>query len=54
MLNDPDMHPTRHARAAVGGLIAGMVGEPMIDAFGWSGTSGPRGGGFVAVVTEHV
>jgi cyanuric acid amidohydrolase len=30
MTNDSDIHSTRHARAAVGGLIAGLVGDTQI------------------------
>ena len=30
MNTDSDIHSTRHARAAVGGLIAGLLGEPRI------------------------
>jgi cyanuric acid amidohydrolase len=30
MNTDSDIHSTRHARAAVGGLIAGLVGDPQI------------------------
>ena len=30
MNNDSDIHSTRHARAAVGGLIAGLVGDTQI------------------------
>jgi len=50
MLNDSDIHATRHARAAVGGLVAGMVGDPMIYVSGGAEHQGPPGGGPVAVV----
>lgn len=30
MITDSDVHSTRHARAAVGGLIAGLVGDPQV------------------------
>lgn len=30
MNNDSDIHSTRHARAAVGGLIAGLVGDTQV------------------------
>ncbi len=50
MLNDSDIHATRHARAAVGGLVAGLVGDPMIYVSGGAEHQGPLGGGPVAVV----
>ena len=53
MLNDSDIHATRHARATVGGLIAGISGEPMIYVSGGAEHQGPRGGGPVAVVAER-
>jgi cyanuric acid amidohydrolase len=54
MLNDSDIHATRHARAAVGGLIAGLVGDPMIYVSGGAEHQGPLGGGPVAVVALRV
>ncbi|APZ42172.1 ring-opening amidohydrolase [Acidihalobacter ferrooxydans] len=53
MLNDSDIHSTRHARAAVGGVIAGITGEPMIYVSGGAEHQGPSGGGPIAVVAER-
>lgn len=53
MLNDSDIHATRHARAAVGGLVAGLVGDPMIYVSGGAEHQGPLGGGPVAVVAQR-
>jgi cyanuric acid amidohydrolase len=50
MLTDSDVHSTRHARAAVGGLLAGMVGDPCIYVSGGAENQGPPGGGPVTVV----
>lgn len=50
MLNDSDLHSTRHARAAVGGLIAGVFGSPTIYVSGGAEFQGPPGGGPVTVV----
>lgn len=50
MLNDSDIHATRHARAAVGGLVAGLVGDSMVYVSGGAEHQGPLGGGPVAVV----
>lgn len=52
MLTDSDIHATRHARAAVGGLLAGLVGEPAIYVSGGAEHQGPPGGGPVTVVWE--
>ncbi|MEJ2686710.1 MAG: ring-opening amidohydrolase, partial [Gammaproteobacteria bacterium] len=53
MLNDSDIHSTRHARAAVGGLIAGLVGDPMVYVSGGAEHQGPLGGGPVAVIAQR-
>jgi cyanuric acid amidohydrolase len=50
MLTDSDIHSTRHARAAVGGLLAGLVGDPAIYVSGGAEHQGPPGGGSVTVV----
>jgi cyanuric acid amidohydrolase len=52
MLNDSDIHATRHARAAVGGVIASVVGRPAIYVSGGAEHQGPPGGGPVAVVAR--
>jgi cyanuric acid amidohydrolase len=53
MLDDSDIHPTRHARAAVGGLIAGVCGTGAVYVSGGSEHQGPPGGGPIAVVVQH-
>jgi cyanuric acid amidohydrolase len=52
MLNDSDINNTRHARAVVGGVIASIVGDPMIYVSGGAEHQGPAGGGPVAVVVR--
>ena len=52
MLTDSDIHATRHARAAVGGLLAGLVRETAIYVSGGAEHQGPPGGGPVTVVWE--
>lgn len=50
MLDDTDISATRHARAAVGGIIAGLTGCPAIFVSGGAEHQGPPGGGPVAVI----
>lgn len=52
MLNDSDVHSTRHARAVVGAVIASITGNPMVYVSGGSEHQGPPGGGPVAVVAR--
>jgi cyanuric acid amidohydrolase len=52
MLDDTDISATRHARAAVGGLIAGVAGTGAIYVSGGAEHQGPAGGGPVAVVAR--
>ncbi len=52
MLTDSDLPSTRHARAAVGGLLAGLSGDPCLYVSGGAEGQGPPGGGPVAVVVE--
>jgi len=52
MLTDSDINATRHARAAVGGLLAGLTGETAIYVSGGSEHQGPPGGGPVTVIWE--
>jgi cyanuric acid amidohydrolase len=53
MLDDTDISATRHVRAAVGGLIAGVTGCPAIFVSGGAEHQGPPGGGPVAVIARH-
>jgi cyanuric acid amidohydrolase len=52
MLDDTDISATRHARAAVGGLIAGLIGCPAAFVSGGAEHQGPPGGGPVAVIAR--
>jgi cyanuric acid amidohydrolase len=52
MLDDSDVGSTRHARAAVGGLIAGLSGTGAIYVSGGAEHQGPPGGGPVAVIAR--
>jgi cyanuric acid amidohydrolase len=52
MLDDTDISATRHVRAAVGGLIAGLTGCPAIFVSGGAEHQGPPGGGPVAVISR--
>jgi cyanuric acid amidohydrolase len=52
MLDDTDISATRHARAAVGGLISGLIGCPAAFISGGAEHQGPPGGGPVAVISR--
>jgi cyanuric acid amidohydrolase len=52
MLDDTDISATRHARAAVGGLVAGLAGCPGVFVSGGAEHQGPPGGGPVAVIAK--
>ncbi|MGY8709703.1 ring-opening amidohydrolase [Bradyrhizobium sp. 18BD] len=52
MLEDTDISSTRHARAAVGGLIAGLAGTSAVYISGGAEHQGPAGGGPVAVIAR--
>jgi cyanuric acid amidohydrolase len=52
MLDDTDISATRHARAAVGGLIAGLAGTGAVYVSGGAEHQGPPGGGPVAVIAR--
>lgn len=54
MLEDSDINHTRHARAVVGGVIASIVGDPMVYVSGGAEHQGPPGGGPVAVICKRV
>jgi cyanuric acid amidohydrolase len=53
MLDDTDISATRHVRAVVGGLIAGVTGCPAIFVSGGAEHQGPPGGGPVAVIARR-
>jgi cyanuric acid amidohydrolase len=50
MLNDSDIHSTRHARAVVGGVLASIVGHAALYVSGGAEHQGPAGGGPVAAI----
>jgi cyanuric acid amidohydrolase len=52
MLDDTDISSTRHARAAVGGLIAGLSGHGAVYVSGGAEHQGPPGGGPIAVIAS--
>lgn len=52
MLDDTDINAQRHIRAAVGGLVAGVLGDGRIFVSGGAEHQGPDGGGLVAVIAE--
>jgi cyanuric acid amidohydrolase len=52
MLNDSDVGSTRHARAAVGGLISGLAGTSAVYVSGGAEHQGPAGGGPIAVIAR--
>lgn len=53
MLDDSDISSTRHARAFVGGVLAGLFGETMLYVSGGAEHQGPPGGGPVAIIIER-
>lgn len=52
MLEDSDIGATRHARAAVGGLISGLAGTGAVYVSGGAEHQGPPGGGPVAAIAR--
>lgn len=52
MLNDSDINSTRHARAAVGAVLASIVGQTALYVSGGSEHQGPPGGGPVAAIVK--
>jgi cyanuric acid amidohydrolase len=53
MLDDSDISATRHARAFVGGVLAGLVGTSEIFVSGGAEHQGPDGGGPVAIIATR-
>jgi cyanuric acid amidohydrolase len=52
MLDDTDINPQRHIRGAVGGLVAGVLGDTRLFVSGGAEHQGPDGGGLVAVIAR--
>jgi cyanuric acid amidohydrolase len=50
MLDDSDIHSTRHARALVGGVLAGVIGDTLLYVSGGAEHQGPAGGGPIAII----
>jgi cyanuric acid amidohydrolase len=53
MLDDTDINAQRHIRGAVGGLVAGVIGDGRIFVSGGAEHQGPDGGGLVAVIARQ-
>ncbi len=53
MLEDSDVHSTRHARAAVGAVLASVVGCTALYVSGGAEHQGPSGGGPVAMIVRE-
>ncbi|MGA1802171.1 ring-opening amidohydrolase [Rhizobium sp. HT1-10] len=53
MLDDSDISATRHARAFVGGVLAGLFGMTDLYVSGGAEHQGPPGGGPVAIIVER-
>ncbi len=53
MLDDSDVNATRHARALVGGVLAGVVGRTDLFVSGGAEHQGPNGGGPIAVIARR-
>ena len=54
MLDDSDINATRHARALVGGVLAGIIGDTELFVSGGAEHQGPDGGGPVAVIAQQL
>ncbi|HUY02445.1 MAG TPA: ring-opening amidohydrolase [Rhodocyclaceae bacterium] len=52
MLNDSDINSTRHARAAVGAVLASVTGQTSIYVSGGAEHQGPPGGGPFAIIAR--
>jgi cyanuric acid amidohydrolase len=50
MLDDSDINSTRHARALVGGVLAGVIGDTLLYVSGGAEHQGPPGGGPLAII----
>lgn len=52
MLDDTDINAQRHIRGAVGGMVAGVLGDGRIFVSGGAEHQGPDGGGLIAVIAQ--
>ena len=53
MLDDSDISSIRHARALVGGAIAGLLGQTDLFVSGGAEHQGPDGGGPIAIIARR-
>jgi len=53
MLDDTDINAQRHVRGAVGGLVAGVIGDTRIFVSGGAELQGPDGGGLMAMIADR-
>ena len=53
MNDDSDIHASRHARALVGGVLAGKIGRTHLFVSGGAEHQGPDGGGPIAVIARR-
>jgi cyanuric acid amidohydrolase len=53
MVDDSDINATRHARALVGGVVAGAIGRTELFVSGGAEHQGPDGGGPIAVIAAR-
>ena len=54
MLDDTDINAQRHIRAAVGGMVAGVLGDGRLFVSGGAEHQGPDGGGLIAVIARRM
>ncbi len=52
MLDDTDINAQRHIRGALGGLVAGVIGDTRLFVSGGAEHQGPDGGGLIAVIAS--
>lgn len=52
MLDDSDINATRHARAAVGGVVGAALGQTDLFISGGAEHQGPDGGGPIAIIAQ--
>lgn len=53
MCDDSDIHSSRHARALVGGVLAGRIGDTQLFVSGGAEHQGPDGGGPLALLIRY-
>ena len=53
MLDDTDIDAQRHLRGALGGMVAGVLGDGRIFVSGGAEHQGPDGGGLIAVIAAR-